>query len=158
MRTPEPEYRRAQRYLQNGMRVPGMYGVLQREWYLANPLGHGRVLLYTSAEASPGEQWQPSDDADDEGRPLSWSREVAESDLDRLVRVLVSAKWRSLNVGIQEYIDGTVYAFVDGGPKEEQIRRGEIPEITIAGRGEYHGKLRWEDITDLVMSERELLK
>ncbi|KPN16118.1 hypothetical protein AO716_00310 [Arthrobacter sp. Edens01] len=142
----------------NGMRVPGIYGVLHGEWYLANPLGHGRVLLYTSAEESPGDQWHPSDNSDDRGRPLSWSREVAESDLERLVRVLVSAKWRSLSVGIQEYIDGTVFAFVDGGPKEEQIRRGEIPEITIAGRSDYHGKLRWEDITDLVMSERELLK
>ncbi|MCC3297169.1 hypothetical protein LOC59_10450 [Arthrobacter sp. zg-Y916] len=74
------------------------------------------------------------------------------------MRVLVSAKWRSLSIGIQKYIDGTVFAFVDGGPKEEQIRRGEIPKITIAGRSEYHGKLRWEDITDLVTSERELLK
>jgi len=92
------------------------------------------------------------------GRPLFWSREVTESDLDRMVRVLVSAKWRSLSIGIQKYIDGTVFAFVDGGPKEEQIRLGEIPEITIAGRGEYHGRLRWEDITDLVVSERELLK
>lgn len=142
----------------NGMRVPGMYGVLHGEWFRANPLGHGRVLLYTPAEDSPGDRWLPSANSDDRGRPLSWSREVTESDLDRLVRVLVSAKWRSLSIGIQKYIDGTVFAFVDGGPKEEQIRRGEIPKITIAGRSEYHGKLRWEDITDLVTSERELLK
>ena len=157
-RTPEPEYRRAQRYLPNGMRVPGMYGVLQGEWFRANSLGHGRLFLYTPAEESPGEQWQPSDDADDRGRPLSWTRIVSERDLDRLVDISVLATWQGLGVGIQKYREGTVYAFVDGGPKEDQIRRGEIPEITIAGPGEYHGEFRWEDLSDVVLTEHDLLK
>jgi len=154
----EPDYPRAQEYLPNGMRVPGMYGVLKGEWFMANPLGHGRLLLYTPAEESPGDQWHPSDGSDDSGRPLSWSREVAEGDLDRLVRVSVLATWRGLGLGIHDYIGETVYSFVDGAPKEEQIRRGEIPEITIAGRGEYHGAFRWEDLSDVVLTEHDLLK
>ncbi|MCC3283839.1 MULTISPECIES: hypothetical protein [Arthrobacter] len=154
----EPDYPRGQEYLPNGMRVPGMYGVLQGEWLRANSLGHGRLFLYTPAEESPGEQWQPSDDADDRGRPLSWTRIISERDLDRLVDVSVLATWQGLGVGILKYREGRVYAFVDGGPKEDQIRRGEIPEITIAGPGEYHGKFRWEDLSDVVLTEHDLLK
>ncbi|WP_312182754.1 hypothetical protein, partial [Arthrobacter sp.] len=59
---------------------------------------------------------------------------------------------------IHKYRDGTVYAFVGASPKDEQIRRGEIPEITIAGPGEYHGKFRWEDLSDLVLTEQDLLR
>ena len=156
-RTPEPEYRRAQRYLPNGMRVPGMYGVLQGEWFEANSLGHGRMVLFTPATESPGEDWQPSVEVDGAGRPLSWRLTVTKSDLDRLVDVSVLATWKGLDLGIHIYIDGTVYSFVDIRPKEEQIRRGEIPEITIAGPGEYHGAFRWEDLSDVVLTEHDLL-
>ena len=157
-RTPEPEYRRAQRYLPNGMRVPGMYGVLQGEWFRANSLGHGRMVLFTPATESPGEHWQPSAEVDGAGRPLSWHLMVTQSDLDRLVAVSVLATWKGLGLGIHKYIDGTVYSFVDGAPKEDQIRRGEIPEITIAGRSEYHGAFRWEDLSDIILTEHDLLK
>ena len=78
--------------------------------------------------------------------PCPGTRIVSERDLDRLVDISVLATWQGLGVGIQKYREGTVYAFVDGGPKEDQIRRGEIPEITIAGPGEYHGEFRWEDL------------
>lgn len=71
--------------------------------------------------------------------------------------VSVLATWKGLGLGIHEYIDGTVYSFVDIAPKEEQIRRGEIPEITIAGPGGYHGKFHWEDLSDFVLTEHDLL-
>ena len=155
MAVPHPP--RLLKFLPNGMRAPGLYGVLQGEWFWANSLGHGRLRLYTLTEESPGEGWQPSDEADGAGRPLSWHLVVMKSDLDRFVDISVLATWQGLGLGIVQYIDGTVYSFVDGGPKEEQIRSGEIPEITIAGRGEYHGKFRWEDLSDLVLTEQDLL-
>ena len=153
-----PETPRLQKFLPNGMRVPGMYGVLQGEWFWANSLGHGRLRLYTPTEESPGEGWQPSDEVDGAGRPLSWHLMVTKSHLDRLVDVSVLATWRGLDLGIHKYRDGTVYAFVGASPKIDQIRRGEIPEITIAGPGEYHGKFRWEDLFDFVLTEQDLLR
>ncbi|UPO77698.1 hypothetical protein [Arthrobacter sp. Helios] len=83
---------------------------------------------------------------------------VTKSDLDRYVRVSVLATWQGLSAGIHKYIGETVYTFVDAASKEEQIRRGEIPEITIAGRSEYHGAFRWEDLSDFVLTEHDLLK
>lgn len=134
-----------------------MYGVLQGEWFRANSMGHGRMILFTPATECPGERWQPSVEVDGAGRPLSWHLIVEESDLDRLVDVSVLATWQGLGLGIHVYIDGTAYSFVDIRPKEEQIRRGETPEITIAGPGEYHGTFRWEDLRDLILTEHDLL-
>jgi len=115
------------------------------------------MVLFTPATECPGEHWQPSVEVDGAGRPLSWHLLVAKSDLDRLVDVSVLATWKGLGLGIHIYIDGTVYSFVDIAPKEEQIRCGEIPEITIAGPGEYHGAFRWEDLSDVVLTEHDLL-
>jgi|GEM_PF-1671015 len=140
------------------MRVPGLYGVLQGEWFRANSLGHGRVGLFTPAEESPGEDWQSSFEVDGAGRPLLWRLAVVKGDLDRYVRVSVLATWQGLDLGIHKYVDGTVYAFVSASPKIDQIRRGEIPEIAIAGPGEYHGKFRWEDLSNFVLTEQDLLK
>ena len=102
----------------------------------------------------------------DEGKPaveasirVHWHHMPARSLRERgLVDVSVLATWRGLGLGIHDYIGETVYSFVDGAPKEDQIRRGEIPEITIAGRGEYHGAFRWEDLSDIVLTEQDLPK
>ncbi|MCC9178949.1 MULTISPECIES: hypothetical protein [unclassified Arthrobacter] len=84
---------------------------------------------------------------------------MPEDELDRLVKVTVTAKWKGNELGIVQYADGVVHARVAPHPAQQaRIDRGDIPEIVKADRIEYHGTFRWEDLEDVQMVEKDLKK
>lgn len=144
--------------LPNGMLPPGKYAVWRGRWYRAARLRKGFITLFHEA-APPGPEWTSISAKDERGGHASWTLEIAEYEVDRFVRLAVTATWHGNKIGIARYADGVVHARVEPHPAQEaKIDRGEIPEIVKADRIEYHGTFRWEDLEDIQMVEKDLKK
>ena len=76
-----------------------------------------------------------------------------------MVSVEVTARWKGFDINLVQCNNGVVHARVGPGPAQQpMVERGEIPEIVMVDRGEYHGTFRWEDLEDIQMVEKDLKK
>ena len=145
--------------LPNGMPIPHYYVLWRGLWFPADPFRDSVYLLRSNETNPPGAEWYASPDTDGFGRPQSWMLKVSKQDLDRLVKVAVSATWNGFDLGIVQYHDGLVHARVSVNQgQKDKVSRGEIPEIVMHGFGEYVGTFRWEDLEDIQMVEKDLKK
>ena len=76
--------------LPNGMRVPQQYGVW-RGGRLSAQLTREVASLTAYDPQPPGAEWSPSPHTDESGYPSYWFVDVPEAELDRLVKVEVTA-------------------------------------------------------------------
>lgn len=145
--------------LPNGMPIPHFYGLWRGAWFPAEPFRGGVYLLRSNQANPPDPEWYAAPDTGGFGRPESWILKVSKQDLDRLVKVAVSATWKGFDIGLVKYDNGLVHArvSVDQGQKDK-VSRGEIPEIVMQGFGEYVGTFRWEDLEDIQLVEKDLKK
>ena len=140
----------------NGMLMPEYYGVWHSQWYVANRMRR-TFMLYVYDSEAPGPEWSPSPQIDESGNPRYWFLDVPEDELDRLVRVEVTAKWKGNDLGLVRYRNGIVHARVGVDPRQRvKVDRGEIPEIYMLSFGEYVGTFRWEELEDIQMLEKDL--